>query len=63
MRARGISFVEKDIEKDQNAREEMNRKLAAQGNKRRGVPVIEIGSALMVGFSPSSFEQRLKANH
>lgn len=63
LRGRGIPFVEKDIEKDPSARDEMNRKARAAGVEPRGVPVIDVGGELLLGFDADALEMLLEANH
>jgi glutaredoxin len=58
---RGIRFVEKDIEKDAGAEREMRAKLAKAGLPGGGIPVIDIGGNVMVGFLPSKVEMALKS--
>jgi glutaredoxin len=57
---RGIRFVEKDIEKDSGAEREMRAKLAKAGLPGGGIPVIDVGGNVMVGFLPSKVEAALK---
>jgi glutaredoxin len=54
MQAEGISFVEKDIEKDQSAAEELQRKAAQAGVGSNGVPMFDIGGKIMGGFDPKA---------
>jgi glutaredoxin-like YruB-family protein len=53
MKAKGISYVAYDIEKDSSAKQR-HKELGG-----RGVPLIIIGSHRMSGFSPESLEQYL----
>ena len=53
MKKRGVSFVEKDIEKDPAANAEMRKKAAAAGLKPRGVPVIDFRGSIILGFNKS----------
>jgi glutaredoxin-like YruB-family protein len=53
MKAKGISYVAYDIEKDSSARQR-HKELGG-----RGVPLIIIGAHRMSGFSPESLEQYL----
>lgn len=50
MDRKGIPYVEKDIEKDQAAMKELSAKAAAAGTRVRGVPVFDVGGALIPGF-------------
>ena len=54
-----IPYVEKDIEKDQKAAEDLARKGAAQKVPVNGVPVFEIGGHLLPGFDPGMIKQLL----
>jgi glutaredoxin len=54
MQAEGISFVEKDIEKDQSAAEELQRKAAQAGVASNGVPMFDIGGKITGGFDPKA---------
>jgi glutaredoxin len=46
-----VKFEEKDIEKDQSALMEMMQAAQAAGVEVRGVPVVQIGSKLVVGYN------------
>jgi glutaredoxin len=50
LRSRKVSFVEKDVEKEPGASEEMQRKAQAKGLRPRGVPVIDFRGEIMLGF-------------
>jgi glutaredoxin len=50
MRARHVDFVEKDVEKDPGASDEMLRKAREKGLTPRGVPVIDFRGEIMLGF-------------
>jgi glutaredoxin len=54
-----IPYVEKDIERDQKAAEDLARKGAAQKVPVNGVPVFEIGGHLLPGFDPGMIKQLL----
>lgn len=58
-RSRGIAFVDKDIERDPGAREEMMRKAQAQGVSTRGVPVIDVHGRMLPGFDPAAIDRIL----
>ena len=49
-RSRGVPFVEKDIEKDPEARAEMKRKARKAGVKTSGIPVIDFKGIIINGF-------------
>ena len=55
MEKKGLAFVEKDIEKDRAAAKELQEKCARAKIPLGGVPVIDVGGALLRGFD----EQRL----
>ena len=57
---KNIALVEKDIEKDPGAREEMTAKAKAQGVAAGGVPVFDIGGKIVKGFSEARIAQLLK---
>jgi glutaredoxin len=50
LRSRHVEFVEKDVEKEPGASEEMQRKAQAKGLRPRGVPVIDFHGEIMLGF-------------
>jgi glutaredoxin len=50
LRSRHVDFVEKDVEKEPGANEEMLRKAQAKGLRPRGVPVIDFRGEIMLGF-------------
>ncbi|HCI30055.1 MAG: glutaredoxin family protein [Fervidobacterium sp.] len=54
---RGLSYTEIDVSKDQRAAEEMVRK-----SGQMGVPVIEIGSQIIVGFDKAKIDRILGTN-
>ncbi len=56
---KGISFTEKDIEKDPGAAEELAAKAAAAGVQPKGVPVIDARGTLVLGFDQEKLEQLL----
>ncbi len=58
---RGIDYADKDIEKDPKAEAEMGRKLRRAGMTMGGVPVIDVGGKVMMGFDPRQLEIALKA--
>jgi len=54
MQAEGIPFVEKDIEKDSAAAQELQRKAAEAGVASNGVPMFDIGGKILGGFDPKA---------
>lgn len=57
LRARHVAFVEKDVEKEPGASEEMLRKARAKGLSPRGVPVIDFHGEIMLGFDQAHLEK------
>jgi glutaredoxin len=57
---KGVPFVEKDIEKDPGARQEMQTKAQAQGVRTSGIPVIDVKGKLLAGFNPVAIDQALR---
>ncbi len=55
----GIVFIEKDIEKDELAANEMRGKLKRAGLHEGSIPVIDVRGHIMVGFDPRSIEGAL----
>jgi len=52
-----IPFVEKDIEKDAAASQELARKAKRAGLKLGGVPVIDVLGQLMMGYDPGAIDR------
>jgi glutaredoxin len=59
LRQRGIAFVEKDVEADQGASDEMQRKLESAGKRGGSIPVIDVGGRVLIGFDPSALDAAL----
>jgi glutaredoxin len=59
---KGVPFVEKDIEKQPGARDEMLEKAKAQGVSTGGIPVIDVKGTLLPGFNQMRIEQLLASN-
>ncbi len=51
LKSLNVKFTERDIEKDQAALMEMMQAAQAAGTEVRGVPVVQIGSKLVVGYN------------
>ena len=49
----GVSFLDKDIEKDAGAREEMEAKMSKAGVAAGGVPVIDFCGRIIKGYNES----------
>ena len=50
LQSEGVSFVEKDIEKEPGARAEMQKKLEQIGSRGGGIPVIDFRGTVIQGF-------------
>ncbi len=59
LKNKGIAFVDKDIDNDSSAAREMRAKLAKAGIQGQGIPVIDVGGELMMGFDPNAIERAL----
>lgn len=60
LRQKGISFTEKDIEKDPSAQSEMLAKLKNAGLKGSGVPVIDLYGEIIVGFNKELLDSKIR---
>ena len=54
----GVKYTDINVEEDQKAAEEMVKK-----SGQMGVPVIEIGESIVVGFNKPKIDDLLKTNH
>ncbi len=61
LKAKGIPFVERDIEKDQGAAAELLEKAKRAGTSASGVPVLDVAGTLVQGFDPDRINQLLGA--
>lgn len=52
----GVDYVEKDIEQDPAARQEMQAKARAAGVHPNGIPVIDFRGTLVTGFDPARLQ-------
>ncbi len=59
LKRRGVPFVEKDVERDPAAAKELAGKRARAGIRSGGVPVIDVGGSLVLGFDKPRLEQLL----
>ncbi len=59
LRSRGVPFVEKDVERDPGAQQEMMQKAAAQGLRPTGIPVIDVRGRLLLGFDRGAIDRLL----
>ena len=55
-RSRGVPFVEKDIEREPGAREEMLAKARAAGIDGSSIPVIDFRGTVLTGFDPGRLD-------
>lgn len=60
MNSKGIAYVEKNVERDQSAAQELISKAQKQGVPSSGVPVFEIRGKLIPGFDQQALERALK---
>ncbi len=60
---RGVPFIEKDIEKEPAAREELMQKARAQGVSTQGIPVLDVHGTLTAGFDPVRLGSLLDQAH
>jgi glutaredoxin len=58
----GVPFVERDVEKTPGAQAELDQKLKAAGVPGGGIPVIDWGGTIVMGFDQAALE-RLKTAH
>lgn len=59
LKQKNVPFVDKDIDEDSSAAREMRAKLAKAGLRSQGIPVIDVGGKLMVGFDPGAIDRAL----
>jgi glutaredoxin len=62
LRERGVPFVEKDIEKDPAAAQELQRKGRAAGVPTGSIPVIDFRGTLVKGFDRGALERLIAAS-
>lgn len=58
-RSKGISYVEKDIEKEPGAGREMQAKLEKAGKRGGSIPVLDVRGKILVGFNPRAVDEAL----
>jgi glutaredoxin len=61
LKQRGATVIKKDIEKNEVAADEMQKKLEKVGRSGASIPVIDVMGRIMVGFSPAALEQAIEA--
>lgn len=59
LKKKGVEFVERDVEKEPAAAQELAQKAAAAGVQARGVPVIDVRGTLILGFDEQALESAL----
>jgi glutaredoxin len=59
LRAKGVLFEERDLERDAGAAGELAWKLRRAGVSDGGVPVLDIGGALVIGFEQKRIDELL----
>ncbi|MBN1653668.1 MAG: hypothetical protein JXA30_07820 [Deltaproteobacteria bacterium] len=60
LKKRNVAFVEKDIEKDEQAYAEMQQKARAAGVQPGGLPLIDFRGRIVSGFNPDILDQLIK---
>jgi glutaredoxin len=56
LKRRKVPVIEKDIEEDPKAAEELQKKLARAGMRGGSIPVIDVKGKILVGFEPHALE-------
>ncbi|MBN2359887.1 MAG: glutaredoxin family protein [Deltaproteobacteria bacterium] len=59
LKGRGVPFVERDVEASAAAGRELDAKLRAAGAAGAGVPVIDVGGQLVLGFDRPRIDEAL----
>lgn len=62
LQARGIPFVERDIEHDPGAREDMQRAASAAGIPTTSIPIIDFRGTIIRGFDREALERAIRAS-
>lgn len=57
--SRGVPFVERNLESDPDAQEEMHTKLRSAGLSVGSIPVLDVKGHILVGFSPQALDRAL----
>lgn len=60
LRERGVAFVERDIEQDPAARQDMMRRARAAGISANGIPIIDIRGRVLQGFDAGAIDRALR---
>jgi glutaredoxin len=61
LKKKGVSFADKDVEKDPGAAQELGEKAARAGKNISGVPVIDVKGTLIQGFDQVQLEKLLQS--
>ena len=56
---RGVPYVERNLESDPDAQEEMHSKLRSAGLSVGSIPVLDVKGHILVGFSPQALDRAL----
>ena len=62
LRSRGISHLERDVERMPGAREEVMAKLRDAGLDAAGPPVLDFRGTIVVGYQPTAIDQLCDAD-
>lgn len=57
---RRVAYLERDLEKEPAAQAELAAKCARAGIRGNGVPVLDVGGRLLVGFDPGAWSEALR---
>jgi glutaredoxin len=60
LRERGVAFVERDIEEDPAARQDMIRRARAAGIQPDGIPIIDVRGRVLQGFDAAALDRALR---
>jgi len=60
LRARGIPFIERDIERDPGAREAMQQAASAAGIPTSSIPIIDFRGTIIRGFDQQALERAIR---
>jgi glutaredoxin len=58
--SRGVPFIERNLESDPDAQEEMHSKLRSAGLSGGSIPVLDVKGRILVGFSPQALDRALR---
>jgi glutaredoxin len=61
LKQRGVTVIEKDVEKSDLVQQEMQTKLRRAGLGGASIPVIDLMGQMLVGFSPRALERAIEA--